>query len=82
MPNQIPHLDTLLNLETRHEDLLVQLDALDKRVLGVLKQWQPPSIEGNGQSVSQQETSDEPSRTVGAAVAEPSISADRVGPTC
>ena len=32
------HLDTILDLETRHEELLTQLDALDKRVATVLKE--------------------------------------------
>ena len=41
MDHQLPHLDTLLELETRHEDLLRRLGELDKRVETVLKQCQP-----------------------------------------
>ncbi len=41
MEESAPRLDTLLDLENRHEDLLRQLDELDKRVLGVLKECQP-----------------------------------------
>lgn len=40
MENRTPHLDTLLELETRHEDLLQRLDELDKKVEKVLKQCQ------------------------------------------
>ena len=35
-----PHLDTLLELEVRHEDLLRRLVELDSRVENVLKQCQ------------------------------------------
>ncbi len=38
-----PHLDTLLRLETQHEQLLLQLDELDKRVVKVLSECQPNS---------------------------------------
>lgn len=34
------HYETLRELETRHEELLDQLDALDKRVEETLKAWQ------------------------------------------
>ncbi len=40
MEQRPPHLDTLLNLENMHEDLLRQLDELDKRVECTLKEWQ------------------------------------------
>lgn len=40
MDQRPPHLDTLLNLENMHEDLLRQLDELDKRVECTLKEWQ------------------------------------------
>lgn len=33
-------IDTLLDLETRHEELLDQLAELDQRVEQVLRQWQ------------------------------------------
>ncbi len=49
MQDQAPHLDLLLDLETRHEDLLVQLDVLDKKVTEVLQQYVPtrqPVAEG------------------------------------
>jgi hypothetical protein len=36
MDNQAPHLDLLLDLETRHDDLLARLEELDKRVERVL----------------------------------------------
>jgi hypothetical protein len=39
-------LDTLLDLEQRHEELLVQLDELDKRVESVLKEC----LAGRGES--------------------------------
>lgn len=35
------HLDKLLELEARHDDLLVRLDNLDKRVEQVLAQYLP-----------------------------------------
>jgi len=37
---QVPHLDELLELETRHEDLLLRLDELNKQVEKVLTQCQ------------------------------------------
>jgi len=36
-----PHLDTLLALETQHDDLLQQLDELDTRVKRVLSEYLP-----------------------------------------
>ncbi len=36
MEDSVPHLDTLLELEARHEDLLLRLDELDRRVASVL----------------------------------------------
>jgi len=47
MDDGIAHLDTLLELENRHEDLLQRLDELDRRVEKVLREWQP-SRHGNG----------------------------------
>jgi hypothetical protein len=40
MDNRAADLDTLLEIDTRHEDLLARLDDLDKRVEQVLKEWQ------------------------------------------
>ena len=40
MGNQAPHLDLLLDLEARHDDLLVRLEELDKRVARVLADCQ------------------------------------------
>ena len=40
MDNRAPNLDVLLEIDTRHEDLLVRLDELDKRVEKTLKEWQ------------------------------------------
>ncbi len=40
MTDRSPHLDMLLELETRHEDLLTRLDELDRRVEDVLKECQ------------------------------------------
>ena len=40
MQSRNPQLDTLLELETRHEDLLRRLDELDKKVEKVLKECQ------------------------------------------
>ena len=39
MHDQASHLETLLHLETRHEELLEQLDQLDKRVESVLAEY-------------------------------------------
>jgi len=36
----VTHLDTILQLETQHEDLLLRLDALDKQVVKVLAECQ------------------------------------------
>jgi len=36
----MPHLDTILQLETQHEDLLQRLDELDKQVVKVLAECQ------------------------------------------
>ena len=43
MENHTSHFDTLLDIETRHEALLKQLDALDKEVASVLQQCQMAS---------------------------------------
>ena len=40
MQTPAPHLDTILQLETQHEDLLLRLDELDKRVVKVLTECQ------------------------------------------
>jgi len=42
---QLPHLSKLLELETRHEDLLFRLNALNKEVEKVLQQWQVIRVE-------------------------------------
>lgn len=50
MEDRAPHLDALLNLETRHEDLLARLDELDRQVEAVLKECQTgrqPTDPGN-----------------------------------
>ena len=39
MDDYTPQLDLLLDLETRHEDLLKRLDELDTRVERVLVDW-------------------------------------------
>ncbi|MBN2477622.1 MAG: hypothetical protein JXB62_23645 [Pirellulales bacterium] len=41
MDDGCSQLNLLLDLETRHEDLLERLDELDKRVAQVLRQCQP-----------------------------------------
>ena len=40
MENAASSLDLLLDIEARHEDLLVRLDELDKRIETVLAQYQ------------------------------------------
>ena len=35
-------LDLLIDLESRHDELLTRLDELDKRVQNVLTDWQAP----------------------------------------
>jgi len=40
MDNQAPHLDLLLDLENRHDDLLARLEELDKRVARALADCQ------------------------------------------
>ena len=40
MENRAANLDVLLEIDSRHEDLLIRLDELDKRVEQVLKEWQ------------------------------------------
>jgi hypothetical protein len=35
-------LDLLIDLESRHDELLMRLDELDKRVQNVLTDWQAP----------------------------------------
>jgi len=35
-------LDLLIDLESRHDELLTRLDELDKRVQNVLTDWQTP----------------------------------------
>jgi hypothetical protein len=51
MDSRGSQLDTLLQLETWQEDLLVRLDELDKRVEEVLREWQaglrPKDSSGN-----------------------------------
>ncbi len=49
MQTPAPHLDTLLRLETQHDDLLQRLDELDKQVVKVLTECQvhakhPPEV--------------------------------------
>ncbi len=56
MNGSTPHLDTLLELQTWHEDLLHRLDDLDRRVEKTLAEWhgsrnpakyaKPPGIRG------------------------------------
>ncbi len=45
--NGAPRLELLLDLETRHEDLLDRLDELDKRVEKVLAAY-PPRQDASG----------------------------------
>ena len=40
MEERAANLDVLLEIDSRHEDLLVRLEELDKRVEQVLKEWQ------------------------------------------
>ena len=47
MDDQADHLQALMELENRHEDLLVQLDELDKRVRCVLRACQPARAQRN-----------------------------------
>jgi hypothetical protein len=46
-------LETLLDLEARHEDLLVRLDDLDRKVEKVLSDWLPKrvAVEGSAAAV-------------------------------
>lgn len=41
MDGSVSQLDLLVDLESRHDDLLRRLDELDKRVSQVLAEWQP-----------------------------------------
>jgi len=47
MPEPASSLDTLLDLETRHDELLDQLADLDREVAQVLRQWQNGREEGH-----------------------------------
>ncbi len=40
MNTQTPQLSLLMDLEARHEDLMLRLDVLDKRVQKTLSEWQ------------------------------------------
>jgi hypothetical protein len=40
MEESVPSLETLLELEARHDDLLVRLEELDRRVVQVLAECQ------------------------------------------
>ena len=40
MDTQTPQLSLLMDLEARHEDLMLRLDVLDKRVQKTLSEWQ------------------------------------------
>jgi hypothetical protein len=40
--SQIAYVETLLRLESQHEDLLARLEELDKRVVSVLTEYQRP----------------------------------------
>jgi hypothetical protein len=40
--SQNAYVETLLRLETQHEDLLARLEELDKRVVSVLAEYQRP----------------------------------------
>lgn len=40
MDTSLPQLSLLMDIETRHEDLLRQLDELDRRVQKTLAEWQ------------------------------------------
>ena len=40
MEDRAPHLDALLDLDTRHDSLLRQLDELDKQVAAALRRHQ------------------------------------------
>ena len=48
------HLDTILQLETQHEDLLLRLDELDKRVVQVLTECQAHAKQPPQESVPAQ----------------------------
>ena len=43
-------LDLLIDLESRHDELLTRLDELDKRVQNVLTDWQAPRPSANPSS--------------------------------
>jgi hypothetical protein len=43
-------LDLLIDLESRHDELLMRLDELDKRVQNVLTDWQAPRPSANPSS--------------------------------
>ncbi len=40
MAQLTPHLEMIMNLEARHDELLRRLDDLDRRVEEALKAWQ------------------------------------------
>jgi len=40
--SQAAYLETLLRLETQHDDLLSRLEELDRRVVSVLREYQRP----------------------------------------
>ena len=42
MESQNAYVETLMRLETQHEDLLARLEELDKRVVSVLAEYQRP----------------------------------------
>ncbi|HUT09127.1 MAG TPA: hypothetical protein VMY42_01400 [Thermoguttaceae bacterium] len=54
----VPHLDEILELETRHEDLLLRLDELNKEVEKVLKECQAIRVERPGGASGQGGTSE------------------------
>jgi hypothetical protein len=50
MDNQTPSLDLLMSLEARHDELLLQLDELDKRVERTLAECQVYRVGSPGTS--------------------------------
>jgi hypothetical protein len=47
MDTTTPSFDLLMDLEARHEDVLRQLDELDKRVQKTLAEWQTYRASGS-----------------------------------
>jgi hypothetical protein len=58
MDAAVEQLQTLLELEARHEELLERLDDLDRRVAGVLAQYQVPRSTDPGPRLCAEESAE------------------------